>query len=202
MSRAELQRWILCLAAGVLFACAPTMPSEDLEKIVRGSTFDRVGDYKIGASDSLTIRVFGEDALSGSFVVTPSGTIQFPLIGFVKAGGLTAVQLARFLEINLRPFVREAKVAVSIADTLSYRVFFSGEIQTRGVRELRTKTSVLEGVILAGGLTDFASGRIYLIRRIDERVVRRYVTTYDALLKGRKLFDAIYLERGDIIHAE
>lgn len=193
---------MLALLAIMTTRCMTIMPSEDLEHAIRGDTFDRVGDYKIGPADTLNIRVFGEDALSGVYIVAPSGTIQFPLVGFVKTSGLTQLQLARQLETVLKPFVREPRVAVSLADTQSYRVFFSGELQTRGVRELKAKTSILEGVILAGGLTDFASGRIYLIRRLSERTVKRYVTSFDALLRGRNLLDTIYLERGDILHAE
>ena len=186
----------------VVTSCAGAMVGEELETAVRGDTFDRIGDYKIGPADALNIRVFGEEALSGSYIVAPSGTIQVPLVGFVKTQGLTQVQLARQLEIILKPFVREPRVAVSLNDTQSYRVFFSGEFQARGVRELKAKTSILEGVILAGGLTDFASGKIYLLRRIGERNVKRYVTTFEALLRGRKILDSIYLERGDILHAE
>lgn len=198
----QAHRMVLsCILALLFWGCAPTMPSEDLERVVRGNTFDRIGDYKIGPADSLVIRVFGEEALSGSYIVAPSGTIQFPLIGLVKALGMTQVQLARYLESVLRPFVREPRVAVS-ADAQSYRVFFSGEVQSRGVKELKAKTSILEGIILAGGLSEFATGRIYLVRRLSEREVKRYVTSFDSLMRGRKFFDSLFLERDDIIHAE
>lgn len=182
--------------------CVATMPSEDLGQLIRGETFDRIGEYRIGSADNLIIRVFGEDSLSGQYVVTPSGTVQLPLVGFVKAAGLTQVQLARHIETALRPFVREPRVAVSLADSQSYRVFFSGEVQSRGARELKARTSLLEGVIMAGGLTEYATGRIFLIRRLNDRQVKRYETSFKDLLSGRKATDSIYLERGDIIHAE
>lgn len=194
---------IAILITSVFWAgCFAAMPSEELSNLVRGETFDRIGEYRIGSADQLNIRVFGEDSLSGQYVVTPSGTVQLPLVGFVKASGLTQVQLARHLEGALRPFVREPRVAVSLADSQSYRVFFSGEVQARGARELKAKTSILEGVIMAGGLSEYASGKIFLIRRISDRQVKRYETSFDDLLSGRDAADSIYLERGDIIHAE
>lgn len=190
---------VLLLAMG---ACAPSMSGEKIEMAQRGSTFDRIGDYKIGPSDILAVKVFGEESLSGQYAVTPSGLIQFPLIGFVSCKGLTPEQLSRRLETQLRPFVKVPKVVVSIGDPASFRVFFSGEVTNRGGRELKTKTSLLEGLLLAGGLTDFSSGKIYLIRRVNDREVKRYVTEYSDILRGKKGLDNFFLERGDIIHAD
>jgi protein involved in polysaccharide export with SLBB domain len=93
-------------------------------------------------------------------------------------------------------------VTVSVSDAESFQIYFSGEVAIRGGRNLKGRTSLLQGLVLAGGLTDFASGQIYLIRRVGETEVKRYVTTYKDLLRGRKTLDFYYLERGDIIHAE
>lgn len=192
----------LLLLLALAPACAAPMAGENIETALRGTTFDRVGDYKVGPADTLQIKVFGEEALSGAYVVAPSGMVQFPLIGFVVAQGMTQVQLAQSLESRLRPFIKEARVVVSVAEAQSYQVYFSGEVSTRGARELKQKTSLLQGLILAGGLTDYASGRIYLIRRVGDNDIKRYVTTYKELLRGRRTLDFLYLERGDIVHAE
>src|SRR5690606_18415333 len=140
--------------------------------------------------------------LSGQYIVAPSGNIQFPLIGFVPAQGLGQVQLSQRIEKSLQSFVKNAHVVVSVNDSLSYKVFFSGELQNRGARELKAKTTILQGIILAGGLTDFASGNIYLIRQVGDNDIKRYRTTFKELLRGRKVLDFLYLERGDIVHAE
>ncbi len=192
--------WLLVMLLAV--ACTRPMATEDIDTIAKGGTFDRVGDYKIGPGDALTVKVYGEESLSGDYVVAPSGMLQLPLIGFTQAQGLTQVQLAQKVEQQLRSFVREARVAISVTDALSFEVYFSGEVATRGARILKGRTTLLQGVILAGGLTDFAAGQIYLIRRVGDHDVKRYVTSYKDLLRGRKGLDFYYLERGDIIHAE
>jgi len=189
--------WLL-----VAMGCTRPMATEDIDSIARGNTFDRVGDYKIGPADGLSIKVFGEESLSGNYVVAPSGMVQLPLIGFIQAQGLTEVQFAQKIERLLRPIVKESRVTVSVSDAESFQIYFSGEVAIRGGRNLKGRTSLLQGLVLAGGLTDFASGQIYLIRRVGETEVKRYVTTYKDLLRGRKTLDFYYLERGDIIHAE
>ena len=61
---------------------------------------------------------------------------------------------------------------------------------------------MLQGVVLAEGLTPYATGRIVLIRRIEVNKVQRYATTYEELLEGADGLDSFLLESGDIIHAE
>ena len=196
--------WLAVLISGILplKGCVSAMPSEDITKVVEGGTFTRVGDYKIGAGDILQVKVFGEESLSGNFVVAPSGTIQFPLVGFVPVIGLSQVGVGQALERKLSPFVKNARVAVSVNESQSYQVYFSGEVGLKGTRELRARTNLLQGIILAGGPTDRASGRVFLIRRVNDHEIRRYATSYKDLLRGANSLDFLYLERGDIIHVD
>jgi polysaccharide export outer membrane protein len=178
------------------------MPSDDIESMTKGTTFDRSGDYKIGPADQLAIKVYGDESLSGTFVVGPSGTIQFPLVGAVPVQGFTQAQVAQRLEQLLKPYLKSSRVIVSQAAAQSYRIFFSGEFAAKGVKELGAKTTVLQGITLGGGLTDFATGKIYIIRRYSENDVRRFQVYYPDLLRGKKSLDFIYLERDDILVAE
>jgi polysaccharide export outer membrane protein len=185
-----------------LTSCIAPMSSQDMSLALSGATFSKVGDYRIGPGDVLNLRVFGEDAVSGEYVVAPSGMIQLPLVGYVIAQGMTQVQLAQKLENILKPFVKDPKVAVSIASSGSFVVYFSGEVINRGPKELKFRTNILQGLVLAGGLSDMANGKIYLIRTANERDVRRYSTSFKELLRGSSNLDFVYLERGDIIHAD
>ncbi len=185
-----------------LVSCAPLMPSDDIESMAKGTTFDRSGDYKVGPADQLAIRVYGDETLSGTFIVGPSGSIQYPLVGSVPVQGLTQVQIAQRLEQLLKPYLKSSRVVVSQATSQSYRIFFSGEFVGKGSRELSAKTTVLQGISLSGGLTDFATGKIYIIRRYGENDVRRYQVYYPDLLRGKKSLDFVYLERDDVLVAE
>ncbi len=192
----------ICAALFMVTSCIAPMNSQDMSLALNGATFSKIGDYRIGPGDVLNLRVFGEDAVSGEYAVAPSGMIQLPLVGYVIAQGMSQVQLAQKLEQVYRPFVKDPKVAVSIASAGSFVVYFSGEVLNRGPRELKFRTNVLQGLVMAGGLSDMASGRIFLIRTTSDRDVRRYSTSFKELLRGSSNLDFVFLERGDVIHAD
>jgi polysaccharide export outer membrane protein len=183
-------------------ACSPTIPAEDMSLAMAGNTFNRIGDYVISANDQVAVKVFGQDNLTGNYVVSPTGALTFPLVGFVQAGGLTTAQLQDRLQRGLKPYVKNPLVTVTVAGRDSYQVYFSGELVRPGAVTMQTRTTVLQGVALAGGLTRYASGRIVLLRQSPSGPVRRYATTYYKLLTGKNGLDRLMLERGDILHAE
>jgi polysaccharide export outer membrane protein len=183
-------------------ACAAQVPAEDLSLAMAGTTFNRVGDYVISAGDQVSVKVFDQDNLTGTYVVSPTGILTFPLIGFVPAAGQTSLQLTDRLQKALKPYVKIPIVTVSVIGRDSYQVFFSGEVTKPGAVTLQSRTTLLQGLSMAGGLTRFASGRVVLLRQDPGGNIRRYATTYYRLLVGRDGVDRVSLERGDIIHAE
>lgn len=191
---------ILCLAQAT--ACTSAIPAGELSEAVGGSTFTRQGEYLISASDQVTVKVFGQESLSGTYTVTPSGLLTFPLIGFIQASGQTSLQLSERLQRSLQAYVKNPLVTVSVLTRDSLQIFFSGEFNKPGVAVLGGRTTVLQGIAVGGGLTKFASGRIVLLRQAANGAVQRYATTYAKLLSGRGNEDRVTLERGDVLHAE
>jgi polysaccharide biosynthesis/export protein len=194
-------------AAAVLIAvlsarCAPAIPAPDMSQAMAGQTFNRVGDYVISANDQVNVKVYGQEALTGTYVVAASGIMTVPIIGFVQASGLTSLQLTDKLQRALKPFVKNPLVTVSVAGKDSYQVYFSGELTKPGGVVLQTRTTLLQGIALAGGLTRYATGRIVLLRQDANGAVRRFATTYFRILSGGDGLDRLVLERGDIVHAE
>lgn len=194
--------WLLCVALAAAPGCSPTIPAEDMSLAMAGSTFNRIGDYVISAGDQISVRVFGQDNLTGNYVVSPTGAVTFPLVGYVQAGGETTAQVQDRLQKGLRPYVKNPLVTVTVAGRDSYQVFFSGELARPGAVTMQSRTTMLQGIALAGGLSRYASGRIVLLRQSPNGAVRRYATTYYKLLAGSGGLDRFVLERGDIIHAE
>jgi polysaccharide export outer membrane protein len=192
----------LVALALLLGGCAASLSAPDLSLAPQGSTFNRQGDYLIGANDQLAVKVFGQDSLTGSFTVAPSGVLVFPLVGFVQAEGLTALQLTERLQRALKPYVKNPLVNVVVASRESFRVYFSGEIARPGVVALQARTSLLQGIAVSGGLTRFATGRLLVLRQGASGRVQRYAARYEDLLAGRNAVDRFVLERGDIVHAE
>lgn len=202
MRTPRIQTLVIALLALLHVRCATTVSAPDLTFAPQGATFNRQGDYLISANDQLAVRVFGQENLSGNFNVAPSGVLVFPLIGFVQAEGLTALQVSDRLEIALKPFLKKPMVNVVVTSRESYRVYFSGQVAKPGVFALQARTTILQGIAMSGGLTSSASGRLLLIRQVANERIQRYATSYHDLLAGRNGVDRLILERGDIIHAE
>src|SRR5229473_2569632 len=84
-----------------------------------------VTDYVVGPQDILTITSYDQADLSGKFSVEADGTFTYPLIGRVKAGGLTLRALEDSLKMQLKDggFFRNPQITVSVETYKSQKVF-------------------------------------------------------------------------------
>ena len=125
----------------------------------------RAQEYVIGARDVLKITVWGQDDLSKEYPVDPDGYVSFPLIGRVKATGLTPTSFAADLRIRLeKDYLVNPQVLVSVKDYLSQKVHVSGEADKPGVYYLSGPTTVRDILSRAGGLSKAAGSQIVLVR--------------------------------------
>jgi polysaccharide biosynthesis/export protein len=108
--------------------------------------------YRLASGDRLRIIVFGQDNLSNSYSVDGAGVISMPLIGRVRAQGLTAAELEREIEARLRQgYLREPSVSVEVE---AFRPFFIlGEVNTAGQYPFINGMTIQEAVAVAGGFT-------------------------------------------------
>ena len=182
--------------------CSHTINAENLATLRSGKNFNRAGTYNIGPGDVIFLKVFGEETLSGNYTISPTGVLSVPLIAPMNVMGLAPHQLEEKLKSALTRVIKSPEVSVTVTDIRSLTVFFGGEVTKVGSLNLSNKTTVLQGILLAGGLTRFANERIVIIRRVDELKTRRYETTWGAILEGADNLDNITLESGDIVIAE
>lgn len=136
-----------------------------------------VEEYRLGSGDKLRINVFGEDALSGEFVVNDAGQVSFPLIGTINAAGLTVPQLQRAIEAKLADgYVKQPRVA---AEVLNYRPFFIlGEVNKPGEYPYSVGMTVVNAVARAEGFTYRADKRnVYIKRSGSEKEEEFRLTT-------------------------
>ncbi|RYZ48777.1 MAG: hypothetical protein EOP07_25380 [Proteobacteria bacterium] len=183
-------------------ACSSRIPADPVSELQASKTFTRQGTFMIGPGDQLDIFVFGEDKLSGRFTVSPTGILAFPLINTLNVSGMSSQVLTKRLEAALDTYIKSPRVAVSLPSVKSFQVFFNGEVKRIGALNLSSETNILQALTLAGGLTDFASGRIILVRQIGNSKVKRYALQYEDILAGDKFVDGITVETGDVIIAE
>jgi polysaccharide export outer membrane protein len=125
-------------------------------------------DYVIGPEDMLQISVWKNESLSRLVPVRPDGKISLPLLHDVQAAGLTAMQLREKLAVALAEYMPNPEISVIVNEVRSFRVSVLGEVQKPGVLQLRSTTTILEALAMAGGFRDFASPSKIVIFRRDE----------------------------------
>lgn len=122
--------------------------------------------YALGAGDKLRITVYGEEKLTGEYLVDGSGAIAFPLIGAVQAKGLTAPTLADRLTTALsKGYLDNPSVAI---DVLNFRPYYIlGEVNTPGEYPFVDGLTVFSAVAKAEGFTYRADEKRVFIRHKD-----------------------------------
>jgi len=175
----------------------PGGPFGFLARVSGVGTCDAAGetDYLIGVEDVVAVAVRERPDLSGSFTVGPDGTLALPLLGEVKAAGLTVSQLSR--EVNRRLSVfHTAEATVSVAQYNSRKVFVVGEVVKPGKYSFSIIPSIWHVLSEAGGPTDAAllSG-VQVIRAATGETITVDVRK---LLEGRAP-DQVKLQPGDTV---
>lgn len=154
---------ILSLCAAVV-ACSRSLPPPQELPDSAAST----PRYVIGPLDQLQIFVAGAPELSVIVPVNPDGWISTPLVEDIQAAGKMPSELASEIEAALRPYVQEPDVSVvmqQFADTSAYTVRVMGAVKNPMSVPYRPRMSVLDAMVAADGLDEFAAGnRAVLIR--------------------------------------
>jgi polysaccharide export outer membrane protein len=134
------------VAASVVACSGPPSSLTELPDVAPGT-------YRLGPGDQVRLITFGEDQLTGEFRVDAGGDISLPLIGNVKASGLTPEQLAARVRDSLRRnnLFRDPSVSVEV---VQYRpVFVLGEVNRPGQYPYQPGMTVVTAVAVAGGFT-------------------------------------------------
>ena len=132
-----------------------------------------LASYVLGPADKMRVIVFGEDALSGEFVISGAGKVSLPLVGDVQAAGLTVRQFQDEVQNALKEgYLKDPRVS---AEVLTFRPYYIlGEVTTPGRYPFTDGLTVINAVAAAGGFTYRAkSNRVY-IKRIGEHIEREY----------------------------
>jgi len=122
-------------------------------------------DYRIGAQDVLNITVYGESELSGKYTVEQDGTFTFPLVGRVKAGGITLREFEQVLKKQLTDgFLKNPQVSIAIETYRSQRILVMGEVRSPGEYLLTSDMTLLAALARAGGTSPAASREAVIVR--------------------------------------
>jgi len=157
------------------------------------------GDYLIGPEDVLDIAVWNTAEITRTVPVRPDGKISLPLVNDVQAAGLTPMQLRETLMKALAPYMPSPTVSVIVREIHSFNVTVIGEVKTPGRYELKSRSTVLDLLAMAGGLSQYAArGRIVVLRQ-DAGVARELPFPYDKLTGKNAGSENFCLKPGDVI---
>ncbi|WP_317931355.1 XrtA/PEP-CTERM system exopolysaccharide export protein [Halioxenophilus sp. WMMB6] len=160
-------------------------------------------EYLVGIGDQLSISVWRNPDLSVSVPVRPDGKISVPLAGDVSAAGKTPEALAADITTKLGTFLKGPQVTVIVTSPASAdfqrRVRVTGAVNSPVSLPYREGMTILDLVLLADGLNDFAAGQNAKLYRKSAGKVTAYPVNLDDLLNKGKL-DANYpLQPSDVL---
>lgn len=146
-------------------------------------------NYVLGAGDEIVVNIWRNPDLSGTVVIRPDGKLSSPLVGDVTASGLTPEQLAQVIRERIGTYVRDPQVSVIVTSTGSYefrsRVRITGAVERPLSIAYSEGMNVLDAVLSAGGLNDFADGNdAILYRQFQGQTVVIPVRAEDLLKRG------------------
>lgn len=184
---------------------APVIPDVGAAKSVsvipnNAIEINTLTNYQLAPGDSLTISVWKEEGLQEQqYLISPDGTIIFPLVGTVLATGKTITELKDQLAAKLSDFISDPSVTVKLQNNQGNSFFVIGKVNKPGQVFSGRKIDVLQALSLAGGLTIFAdSDSISVIRRVGNET-KVFPFDYDDVIKGEDLQQNIMLEPGDTV---
>lgn len=152
--------------------------------------------YIIGPTDVVYINVFHDKDYTGMYPVSPDGMITIPLVGEMKADGLTRRQLAAQLKEALSENIKDPEVSVTLYDVRSKKYTVTGQVKRAGPYPLTRPITVFEAINDAGGFADsFSNQKNILIMRGTERLH----FNYKDYVAGKNLDKNIPLKNNDTI---
>jgi len=154
--------------------------------------------YVIAPGDTIQVRVYNQDGVSGRMRVRADGMISLPFLGDTQAAGFTPLTLATRIQVRLKEFIVSPIVTVSLEELRPFEVSVVGEVVRAGVYRLEPGAGVLPGLAAAGGLNDFANRDRIFVLRSGQRI--RF--TFKALTQAQPKAAAFRLRSGDVLVVE
>lgn len=192
-------RGIFMLAAvGAVAACASSVDAPAQLTMAPAN----LTDYIIGPGDQLQLFVWRNPELSATVKVRPDGRISVPLVEDLNVAGKTPSTVGREVEQKLSNYVKDPIATIIMVDfvgPLDRQVRIVGEAAKPQSIFYRSDMTVLDVLIQAGGLTQFAAGnRSTLIRTLNGKA-QTYRVRLDDLIKDGDITANVPLAPGDVL---
>jgi len=184
-----------CASETYIDANSPMIKTQNAPEVIK--------EYRIGADDVISINVWRNEELSVNGPVRPDGKISMPLIGDIRVAGSTPEDVSKKIQNRLKNFIRDPNVTVMVTGLNSHiyltRLRITGAVNNQSSINYRQGMTVLDAILEAGGINDFASpNNTKLYRKISGKLRVIDIQLGDILFDGQ-LETNIQLRPGDII---
>ncbi|WP_421740070.1 polysaccharide biosynthesis/export family protein [Caulobacter sp.] len=192
------RKLLITTVCGILMASGSSAWAQDSAATAPSPAVTSAGsvssDYVLGPGDKMRVIVFGEDTLSGQFVVADNGLVAMPLIGVVPAAGKSVQDFQKRIEALLVDgYLRDPRVSVEV---LTFRPFYIlGEVNKPGEYPYTNDLNVVNAIAKAGGFTYRANTKRAFVRRSGEAKEQQYgldskltISPGDTVRIGERLF--------------
>ncbi len=158
-------------------------------------------DYVLGVNDLVRVTVYGSSDLSTESRLSAAGTINFPLIGEVKLGGLSSASAEKKISEALEKggFVKQSQVNLVVIQYQSQFVSVLGDVYKPGKYALDRPSVLSDALALAGGTTPNGSDMITLIRSVEGKSVKKEYDIRTLLAQGGDAYNP-KVQGDDIIY--
>jgi len=189
----------MILCATLLSACSSQPPTA----VTPFEDDISIAEYTIGNGDQLAINVWQNPDLSLSVAVRPDGQISMPLVGDAQAKGLTPEALSKSLSKKLSKYIRSPNVTTIVlaANSAIYsnRIRITGAVNAQLSIPFYKDITVLDLVLEAGGLTEFANADDAILYRKTPSGIESYPVNVDEILTEGILTTNYVLRPSDIL---
>lgn len=184
--------FVLCCAS--LLSCVSSQTASPVDPTVVQD------DSSLGVSDIFSVRVYGEEELSGTYQVGSSGSFVFPFIGELNVAGMQPFQVAERIAEGLRAegYLQQPQVTVLVEEYNSKKISIVGEVRNPGSFQISSGLTVAQAVSLAGGFTNIADENSTVVTRKVDGSLRRFRVPVREVTRGRT--EDFLLQSGDLIY--
>jgi polysaccharide biosynthesis/export protein len=124
--------------------------------------------YTLGPNDQITFwGIDADEIVNKQFRIDPEGDVNLPMLGRLRAAGLTIRQFEETLNKQLSTYIREPHVVVAITEFRSQPVSVLGAVRSPGTYQLQGRKTVVEMISLAGGFREDAGNTVKITRELE-----------------------------------
>lgn len=162
-------------------------------------------EYRLRQGDELTIQVVQQADLgtrNGNdimYTVRPDGYVSFPMVGAVKADGLTVDEFTAQLQQGLSRYIINPDITVNVTKLGGVRVYVFGEINKPGAYTLTKSSTVIDAIGAAGSFNwDTAKKKIYLIHQDNPE--KPIAINLNRILQTGDMSENYIMREGDVLY--